>query len=417
MTNHTADVVIVGAGIVGLSVARELQQRYPDLRITLLDKEPTLAKHASGRNSGVLHSGIYYPEGSLKARVCRQGAELMRTYCKERGLPLDECGKIILPVRPGDEAQLDLLYHRGQGNGVPVERIDAQQLKDLEPHTHTLTGSALWVHSTAAYDPKAILVELHRELMAAGVRICLGQPVTSIDPAKATLKAGGYTVQYGHLINTAGLQADHIAQPFGVGRDYTVLPFKGLYYQLDPASGLTFSRHVYPVPDLNMPFLGVHFTKSVSGTIYMGPTAVPAFGRENYRGVQGLDLAETPQILWHLAELYLRNPQGFRQFAHEEGGRYFKTLFAKAAQALVPAIRPEHLLPSEKVGIRPQFLNTQTHSLVMDFLVERGERSTHILNAISPAYTGAFAFAQFVLDNYFEPVNPREPVEHYATQR
>lgn len=413
--NQTADIVVVGAGVVGLSLARELKLRSPDLKIIILEKELDLGKHASGRNSGVLHSGIYYPEGSLKAKVCREGSDVLAEYCHAENLPLDRCGKVIVPVRPTDDAQLTLLYNRAIANGVPVEWIDAQQLKALEPDAHTITGKALYVQSTAAFDPKAILQALFRELVRLGVEIRFGQKVQDVDPEQGVIQLPEGSIHFGYLFNTAGLHADRIAKNFDLAKKYTVVPFKGLYYQLDKQSGLSISRHIYPVPDLNMPFLGVHFTKSISCKIYLGPTAVPALGRENYRGLSGIEWGEAPVNAWHLLQLYMANQQGFRQFTHEESGRYFKPCFAQAAKALVPKLESRHLLACDKVGIRPQFLDLEKKTLVMDFLVERGEKSTHILNAISPAFTCAFTFARFVLDNYFDS-SEMECEKSYATQ-
>jgi L-2-hydroxyglutarate oxidase len=397
------DIIIVGAGIVGLSIARELKQRYPDLSITLLEKEMTLGKHSSGRNSGVLHSGIYYPEGTLKAKVCVEGARELAAYCEAHKLPFNRVGKVILPVRPEDDAQIDVLHRRGTANGAVVEIIDAQQLKELEPAAHTVTGRALHSQNTAVFDPSAILTHLAKELSAQGVTIRHGAEVVTGESRKGYLVLkGGERLKFGYLFNTAGLYAERIAQMFHIGEQYRMLPFKGLYYQLREGSSLDIRGHIYPVPDLNVPFLGVHFTKTVAGKVTLGPTAIPAFGRENYTGLQGLDIGETSAIMLRVLEQYLRNQQGFRRFAHMEARRFLKPYFVEAAQALVPALKPTDLVRSQKVGIRAQLLDVRTHQLVMDFLVERAERSTHVLNAISPAFTSAFSFARFVLDNYFD---------------
>jgi (S)-2-hydroxyglutarate dehydrogenase len=399
-----ADVVVVGAGVVGLSVARALKLRQPELAIVILEKESAVAKHASGRNSGVLHSGVYYPPGTIRAKVCRRGVDLLSEYCEEKGVPFNRCGKVIVPVKEDDNPQLEMLLERGHGNGVDVEMIDAQQLKELEPCAHTITGKALWVHTTGTYDQKGVMKQLVEDLSQMGVQLVLDAKVSDIQPERKTLTMNGKTLKYELLVNAAGLQADHIAKAYSIGKDYTVLPFKGLYFEVDPSSGIQINRHIYPVPDMNMPFLGVHFTISTYGKTYLGPTAVPAFGRENYRGWQGVDLFETPGIFLNLARLYWENPQGFRNFTHEEAFRYFKPVFIKAAKALVPSLQSHHVLPSEKVGIRPQFLNVKTGTLVMDFLVETAPGAVHILNAISPAFTSAFAFAEFVLDNYIQPL-------------
>lgn len=395
---RTVDFLVVGAGVLGLSLARELKQRHPDSQIIVFEKEPHLGKHASGRNSGVLHSGIYYPEGSLKARVCVEGARAMAAYCDEHQLPISRLGKVIVPTRPEDDAQLDLLYRRALANGARAELIDEARLRELEPEAKSASGRALHAPETAVVDPGAILERLAEDLRAQGVEIILGTAMGEVDDRARTARAGGETYAYGHLYNAAGLHADRVAQGCGVGAQYTMMPFKGLYYKLDPASGLDIHRLIYPVPDLNVPFLGVHFTKKVDGAVYLGPTAIPAFGRENYQGLEGLDLSESAAMLSRVARHYMDNKQGFRAYAHAESLRFFKPRFAEAARALAPRLEAKHLLPSDKVGIRAQLVDTEKNELVMDFLVERGQHSTHVLNAVSPAFTSAFSFARYMLD-------------------
>lgn len=399
--NHpgqNVDFLIVGAGIIGLTLARELRSRHPDCSILILEKEADVGHHASGRNSGVLHSGIYYPETSLKAKVCIAGGRELTAYCQERNLPFQQSGKVIVPVRSNQDAQLDLLYQRGLANGVRVEMLDRQALREVEPVAGTATGRALYSLDTAVFDPKAVLKACRDELVEAGIVLRYEQTIQQIDPQARLLKTQDTQWQYGHLFNTAGLHADRIAQACEVGRHYAILPFKGLYYALNPDSGLQFKRLIYPVPDLRMPFLGVHFTKVPAGNVYAGPTAIPAFGRENYTGLQDVNLVEGPRILASLARQYWQNQQNFREYTHQEALRAFKPNFVQAAQALVPGLKSKDLIPCSKVGIRAQLLDLRNQQLVMDFLVENGPHSTHILNAVSPAFTSAFAFSRFVLE-------------------
>jgi len=393
------DFLIIGGGIVGLTLARELARRQPDASILVLEKEMELARHGSGRNSGVLHSGIYYPEGSLKARLCSAGSKTMAAYCEEHGLPLARLGKVILPLREEDDAQLDLLHRRARANGAQVEILDERQLLEREPSARTATGRALFAPDTSVVDPVAVVRRLAEELTAGGVKLVLGAKVRRIEPRLGTVKTDKDSISCGWVFNCAGQFADKVAHLFGVGRRYTLLPFKGIYYRLSPDSKVRCNGLIYPVPDLNVPFLGVHYTRKLDGSVYLGPTAVPALGREHYRGVQGLDLAEGSIMLLHLARQYLANKQGFRRFAHEEALRFLRSRFAEAAQALTPGLRSEDLLASGKVGIRAQLLDREKRELVMDFLVERGERSTHVLNAISPAFTSSMSFAEYILDN------------------
>ena len=397
---RTADFVVVGAGIVGLTIALELKRRLPSARILLLEKEPEPGRHSSGRNSGVLHSGIYYPPASLKARVCGQGAREWAAYCEQRGLPLNRIGKVLVPLREEDAGQLDLLQRRAAENGVDAVRVGEAELRELEPEARSATGDALFVRSTAVVSSADSFAAILRDARDAGIELLCGATLGEVDTRTRTLRWGGERVGYGHLVNTAGLHADTVAHLFGVGERFTLLPFKGIYWKLDPASGLDIRHLIYPVPDLRVPFLGVHTTTAIDGTVYLGPTAVPAFGRENYRGTEGVSGDELFRILSHLGSQYLSGRNGFRRLAWQEGRRYFKRWFADAARQLLPRLRPEHLLPCPKVGIRAQMLDKNTGELVTDFLVEAGPASTHVLNAISPAFTSAFPFARHVCDTH-----------------
>jgi (S)-2-hydroxyglutarate dehydrogenase len=395
-----ADYLVIGAGIVGITIALELKRRQPGATVTILEKEDRPGRHSSGRNSGVLHSGIYYPAGSLKARVCGQGAREMAEFCEERGLPIRRLGKILVPVEERDAAQLDLLAERGAANGVTVERLDAAALERLEPEAHSATGEALFVPSTSVVSSSEVMARLAAEAVDSGIILRCGGKLGRIDAERQELEWNGERITYGHAINAAGLHADSVAHSFGAGEHYTLLPFKGIYWKLDPAAGIRVNHLIYPVPDLRVPFLGVHTTTAIDGSVYLGPTAVPAFGRENYRGLAGVTPGELARIGGLLARQTLSGAHGFRRLAWQEGRRYFKPRFADAARALLPRLRPEHLLPCDKVGIRAQMLDRSSGRLVTDFLVEAGPASTHVLNAISPAFTSAFPLARHVCDNH-----------------
>lgn len=392
------DYLIIGAGIVGLTVALEIKYRRPDARIVVLEKEPEPGRHSSGRNSGVLHSGIYYPPTSIKAQVCGLGAREMATYCRERGLPLNPIGKILVPVNEGDAAQLDMLEARGPLNGVAVRRLDRAELARIEPEAGSATGEALLVAQTSVVSSQAVLKSVVDDVRHAGIEIRCGGTIERVDADARRIVWGGVSIVYGHVFNTAGLHADCVAHMFGVGADYTLLPFKGLYWKLDPSAGFAINHLIYPVPDLRVPFLGVHTTSATDGSVYIGPTSVPGFGRENYRGMQDVRPRELLRILSHLAEQYVAGRNGFRRLAWQEGRRYFKPWFAEAARKILPRLRPDHLLPCDKVGIRAQMLDKRSGELVTDFLVEAGPHSTHVLNAISPAFTSAFPLARRLAD-------------------
>ena len=400
--SHT-DIAILGGGMVGLALARQLREKHPDLSITVVEKEPEIGRHSSGRNSGVLHAGIYYPPGTLKAQVCVQGARRLRAWCEAEGLPVLACGKVIAPQAPELDGQLGLLLERGKANGAEVELIDQTEFQRLVPDGRTASGRALWSPGTCVVKPKLVLQRLEQRLRERGITFALGTRVAQVQPAARTLtlqgrSGSGHTLSYGHLFNATGLQADRVAQAFGLAERCTLLPFKGLYWQLDPRAPFRFTTNLYPVPDLNVPFLGVHVTPSPDGTISLGPTAIPAWGRENYRGFEGVEPWMAAQFLGDLASQWWRNAGGFRRYAREQALHGFKPLFLRAAQGLVPGLLAEHLIPSEKVGIRAQLYDRRSGTLVQDFRLERGEASTHVLNAISPAFTASFALADLILD-------------------
>lgn len=401
MRFHACDVLIVGGGIVGLCLAHQLLERGITRSISVLDKEPDLGLHSSGRNSGVLHAGLYYKPGSVKGQVCVSGARRLRAWVQERGLPLNDCGKVIIPPRPELDSQLDVLAERGRANGATVEFLDESQLRDLIPEARSASGRALWSPNTAVVKPISVVRQLQKELRERGVSFLTGRAGWTAEPERLQLRlADGSTIAYGHLINCAGLQADRVAHQFGVGHEYTLLPFKGLYWQLKPGCPIQPRCNLYPVPDLNVPFLGVHFTPSAEPTplVSIGPTATIAWGRENYRGLQKLEPAMAAANITTLARQYLANRGGFRRYVHEQAFLALPPLLLRAAQQLIPAVRAEHLELSQKVGIRSQLFNLQTQRLEDDFLCQPGPASTHVLNAISPAFTASFALADLILD-------------------
>jgi (S)-2-hydroxyglutarate dehydrogenase len=401
MSSHSCDVLIVGGGMVGLCIAHQLLERGMARSITVLEKEPELGRHSSGRNSGVLHAGLYYKPGSVKAQVCVAGARRLRAWVEQRGLPLNACGKLIVPPRGDLDPQLDVLAERGRANGAVVELWNENQLHQAIPEARSATGRALWSPNTAVVKPIKVVRRLQQELQERGVSFLAAQQGWKADPERQQLQlVDGSVLTYGHLFNCAGLQADRVAHTFGVGQQYTLLPFKGLYWQLKAGCPIQPRCNLYPVPDLNVPFLGVHFTPSADATevVSIGPTATPAWGRENYRGLQAVEPAMAAANLAVLARQYVANRGGFRRYVHEQAFLALPPLLLRAAQQLIPAIRAEHLELSQKVGIRSQLFNHSTQRLEDDFLCLPGPASTHVLNAISPAFTASFALADLILD-------------------
>ncbi len=396
------DFLVVGAGIIGLGVAQELKKKFPDQSIVVIEKENQVGQHSSGRNSGVLHSGIYYPTDSYKAKFSDQGRRELTEFCQQHNLPFKKIGKILIPVNEGDGPLLDVLYERGLKNGVQVEHIDGATLRRLEPEAHSLLDRALFIPTTSIANPRDVIKKKAEILIQQGVDIIRGEHVVEFDVRQKVIRTRTAQYSYGFLINSAGLHADRVAHSFNVGKDYTLLPFKGIYWKMRKDSGLKINHLVYPVPDLRVPFLGVHTTTSTDGEIYFGPTAVPAFGRENYRGLQDVNFRELAKILRLIGMQLITNRDGFRRLAWQEGRRYFKPWFVQAAKAVIPRLEARHLNFSDKVGIRAQMFHKPSGRLANDFVVERGPDSVHILNAISPAWTCSGPFAKMIVNEYIE---------------
>jgi len=391
--NLSCDVLVVGAGIIGLTVARELLLRDPSLKVVVLEKEDDVARHASGRNSGVLHAGFYYSADSLKARFTAEGNRAMKEYCREHNLVLNECHKVVVVREEAELPRLHELARRGAANGVEVELIDEQQLRDIEPNARTV-GQALFSPATATVAPKEVCKTLREDLEARGATFLFREPLLRILGERVLTPTR--SIVCGHLINAAGLHADRVAHQLGVGRNYTVLPFKGVYYRYtgDPAE---LSTNVYPVPDLVNPFLGVHFTKMADGAVKIGPTAIPGFWREQYQGLQRFSAQDLGEVLGDYSRLWWRNAFGFRALAMRELRKYQRGVLETDARRLVHSL-PGGFEPMP-AGIRAQLLDRSTSTLVMDFAVEYRPRSTHVLNAVSPAFTCSFSFSRHVVDH------------------
>lgn len=401
------DFLIIGGGMVGLSIAYQLITRKISKKIIILDKEPKLGAHSSGRNSGVLHAGLYYKPNSLKAKVCVNGSKRLKEWINAHKIKLNNCGKVIVPNKIELDSQIDLLLERGTANGAKVEIINDKQLKELVPEAVSATGRAIWSPNTSVVKPIDVITLLKLELESMGVLMKLNESNWRVDTKKQELKLNDKeSILYNHVINSAGLNSDKVAHKFGVGRDFRLMPFKGIYWKISKYSKIKIRTNLYPVPDLNLPFLGVHFTPNtdLDPEVSIGPTAIPAFGRENYKNLNDIEPILSIKNLETITRLYLYNKGGFRRYVHEQALLSMPSLFLKAAKELIPSINRNDIEKSVKVGIRSQLLDIKKNKLVDDFICLAGPSSTHLLNSISPAFTASFEFADYVIDQFLDNI-------------
>ena len=380
------DYLIVGAGIIGMTIAYKLKERDSSVSIAIIDKEESVALHASGRNSGVLHAGFYYSADSLKAKFTVDGNVQMKQFCKEHDIFVNATKKIVVVKDESELAGLYELQKRAEINGVETTIINEERVKEIDPNIKTYK-KALFSPNTASVDPKEVCFTLRDVLEEKGVEFYFN---TSFEKSK---------IEYDYLINSAGAYADKIAKGFGLAKNYTMLPFKGIYLKY-MENKTDVKTNIYPVPNLANPFLGVHYTVTVDGDIKIGPTAIPAFWRENYRGFDNFNFSEMIEILYYEAKLFILNSFNFRKLALSEMKNYSSKVFIQKAKDMVYKIGNNFKpIPA---GIRAQLLDTRTNELIQDFVVEHTDASTHILNAVSPAFTCSFAFAEFVVEEIYK---------------
>ena len=389
-----ADFVILGGGVIGISVARELKQRFSGATVTVLEKEATCGLHASGRNSGVIHAGFYYSADSLKAKLTRAGNLALTAYCESRNIPLNRCGKLVVAQDEKDLAQLDELERRGLANGVPLESVTADEARKIEPRVKTYER-AIFSPTTASASPRSVLAAMERDARDSGINIETSAGYLRRSNGAIVTTRG--EISAGHVVNAAGLYADKVALDFGFSESYRILPFKGLYLYSDEPPG-SFRTNIYPVPDLRNPFLGVHFTVSSDGHVKIGPTAIPAFWREQYRGFDNFKFGEFIEVLFREAGLLFSSGFDFSKLALEELQKYSKPRLVALASSMAHEVRPEDYTRWGEPGIRAQLLDIKQRKLEMDFVIEGDERSTHLLNAVSPGWTCSLSFAAYVVD-------------------
>jgi L-2-hydroxyglutarate oxidase LhgO len=387
------DVAIVGGGILGLATARAITERRPDARLVILEKESKLATHQTGHNSGVIHSGLYYRPGSYKARLCVEGARLMEAFCDEHGIRRQTIGKVVVATEPEELPRLDTLYQRGVANGVPgVRMLEPDELREIEPHASALRG----IHSpnTGIVDYTEVCAAMADQLRGRGVEILTGSEVRSIARVGGELevRTAWSGVRARHLVNCAGLYSDRVARMAGAQPDVQIIPFRGEYYFIKPEKHDLVRGLIYPVPDPEFPFLGVHLTRTVHGEVEAGPNAVLAFAKEGYRfgRVNPAELAGTLAYrgFWHMARRY------WRMGSYEMYRSLRKAAFVRALQRLLPALDENDVIPGG-AGVRAQAVSPDG-SLVDDFRIVATTDAVHVLNAPSPAATASIAIGRHI---------------------
>ncbi|MCU0315187.1 MAG: L-2-hydroxyglutarate oxidase [Fimbriimonadaceae bacterium] len=388
-----AQVIVIGGGIVGLAVATEWANQKPKDKILLLEKEQTLAFHQTGRNSGVIHSGIYYKPGSLKASTCRRGKKLLESYCDVNKIAWEQCGKVIVALDEAEEGRLEGLVERGKANGVACERISGSRLRSLEPHVKG--QAALHVSETGICDYLGVCQAMAKNLRSGGHQVQTGARVTDLydrsDCIVVTTTVGHFGADW--VINCAGLHSDKVVEMADLRPEAKIVPFRGEYFELTPESHSLCQNLIYPTPDPSFPFLGVHLTRMIRGGVECGPNAVLAFAREGYTNLT-VDLGDLVETLTYPGFLRLA-AKHWRPGWEEMVRSFSKKAFVQALQRLVPDLREEHLVSAE-AGVRAQALR-RDGSLVDDFVIQRSGRMIHVVNAPSPAATASLAIAEIVV--------------------
>jgi len=398
---NTTDFLVIGGGVIGVSIARRLRTLYPDSSVTLIEKEASCGLHASGRNSGVLHAGFYYSPDSLKAKFTREGNAQLTAYCEEKRISLNRCGKLVVAKHAADLPALDELLKRGKANGITIEELSEQDAKKIEPRAKTYQR-ALYSPTTSTVNPNVVLQAMVADAIADGVQI--KSEVAFVRKTGRTVHTTDCQYDADYVVNAAGLYADQIARQFGFSERYRILPFKGLYLYSDEPPG-ALRTNIYPVPDLRNPFLGVHFTVTHEGKAKIGPTAIPALWREQYGGVSRFSLAEFIEIAGRGLSLLGNAGFEFRRLAFEEVKKYSRRRMVRLADELAEGVRLEQYTKWGKPGIRAQLLDIRKRRLEMDFVLEGDDRSMHVLNAVSPAFTCSLPFSQYVCDRIQQSVH------------
>jgi (S)-2-hydroxyglutarate dehydrogenase len=388
------DYIIIGGGIVGLSVAMALYEKYPHIKVAVVEKESQLAFHQTGHNSGVIHSGIYYKPGSLKARLAKEGNQSIISFCRKYGIHYEQCGKVIVATSENELPILENLLQRGLQNGLEVNKIGQERLKEMEPYVSGL--EAIHVPRAGIVNYKVVCEKMGMIIRENGGEIFLSTEAKSIKETEkeVMIETNHQVIRGSMLINCAGLHSDRVAKLTGYKLDLKIVPFRGEYYQLVPEKRHLVKNLIYPVPNPNFPFLGVHFTRMIDGTVDVGPNAVLSLKREGYKKTS-FNLQDAAEVLsysglWKLAKLYRK--EGMEEIIRS----FHKKKFIEEIRKLMPSITDEDLI-SAPAGVRAQALRFDG-SLVDDFYIVNGKRSIHICNAPSPAATASIEIGKEVVE-------------------
>lgn len=387
--------------MIGLNIGRELRRLFSDSTVVLIEKEQGCGLHASGRNSGVLHAGFYYSPDSLKARFTRLGNQQLSEYCESKKIAINKCGKLVVARNLSDQPHLDELLKRGKDNGIELQDLTEEEAKRIEPRVKT-SQRAIFSPTTATVDPAQVVNAMQQDALREGLKIHCGVSYVKKHNGNVLTSAGPY--QAGYVVNAAGLYADKVARDYGFSETYRILPFKGLYLYSTESAGAV-RTNIYPVPDLRNPFLGVHFTVTVNGRTKIGPTAIPAFWRENYDGWDNFRLSEFAEIVLRTCGLMALAKFDFKRMAVNELAKYSRSRMVSLARSLVQGVNEKDFLNWGKPGIRAQLVDIKKRKLEMDFVLEGDGRSMHVLNAVSPAFTCSFPFSKYVCQRINSLVN------------
>jgi L-2-hydroxyglutarate oxidase len=392
------DYVIIGAGIIGISLGIELLTQKPTKRILIIDKESRPGVHASGRNSGVLHAGFYYSPDSLKAKFCKQGNLELKKFCKTNNLEVKETGKVVVCQDKNDVTRLMNLFERGIANGVEIELLESKELSRIEPAAQTV-GKFIWSPTTAVGNPKEIIKKLAEKFTDMGGLFRFNSRVKLIDNSSEVLIEGdGYILSATSIINSAGAYASELAKQVGVGHEYVCLPFLGAYRKSEFVAGNP-KRLVYPVPNPINPFLGVHTTNTLSDEIKIGPTAFPVIGKEQYKFLDGFNAKELRDFYLATKTLLKSDSVNIVGLAKSEGIKLFKRPLIKKAKRLTNALDLNQKWKNYPAGIRAQIVNLDTKVIEMDYIVRSDKNVVHILNAVSPGWTSSIPFSRWIVEN------------------